>query len=317
MLKSKSSVCGTNGGVYRPPHSGVEMRRGDCFKHLAALGANTVDLVLTDPPYFLDGFDGDWCRQKLGKRLQHNGAIRSMPAGMKFDPRQGREFQAFFGKLSALLMRVLKPGGFFVSFSNGRLYHRMTVAAEDSGFEIRDMLAWRYEGQAKAFTQSHFVRKRAITEKEKTRILQKLDGRKTPQLKPQMEPMMLAQKPREGTFVDNWMKWEVGLIDCRVSLDGKFPGTVMAVGKEKGGRKNGHLTVKPVRLCAHLIRLLTSPGQIVLDPFMGSGTTAVAAVITGRKCIGFEIDSDYFSAAAARIGEESGKRRISQTEAVI
>lgn len=300
-----------NGDKFSPPGGGGEIRLGDCFEHIAGFGDNTVDFVLTDPPYFLDGFGGDWDKQKLGKRLQHNGAIRSMPAGMKFDPRQGRDFGAFFAKLSAMLIRVIKPGGFFVSFSSGRLYHRMATAAEDAGFEIRDMLAWRYEGQAKAFAQEHFVRKRAISEEEKARILQKLGGRKTPQLKPQMEPMMLAQKPREGTFVDNWMKWEVGLMDCRTSLDGKFPGTVMAADKEKGGRKNGHLTVKPVRLCAHLIRLLTSPGQTVLDPFLGSGTTAVAAMMTGRKCLGFEIDRDYFAAAAARIGEEARKLQIS------
>ena len=69
-------------------------------------------------------------------------------------------------KVSTEVYRILKPGGFYISFSQGRLYHRMAVAIEDCGFEIRDMLVWKREGQAKAFSQNHFVRKMKITEKD-------------------------------------------------------------------------------------------------------------------------------------------------------
>ena len=166
----------SDGKIFSLPARGVEMRQADCFAALPALPANSVDCVLTDPPYFLDGFDSDWDAGKLAKRMEHNGAIRSMPAGMKFCPRQGADFQRFFGKFSREIVRVLKPGGFFVSFSQGRLYHRMAVAAEEAGFEIRDMLAWKREGQPKAFTQSHFVRKMKIPETRKEEILRSLSG---------------------------------------------------------------------------------------------------------------------------------------------
>jgi len=61
---------------------------------------------------------------------------------MKFDPKQGIELQNFYTKVSKKLYKVLKPGGFFLSFSQPRLSHRMAIAMENAGFEIRDMYAW-------------------------------------------------------------------------------------------------------------------------------------------------------------------------------
>jgi len=66
-------------------------------------------------------------------------------------------------------------------------------------------------------------------------------------------------------------------------------------------RERHHPNEKPVAMCAHFIDLHSSPGQIVLDPFMGSGTTGVAAARLGRRFIGIEIDPDYFDIACARI----------------
>ena len=173
---------------------------------------------------------------------------------------------------------------------------------------MRDMLAWKYEGQAKAFSQDHFVRKMKIDEAEKARIIADLGGRKTPQLKPQMEPMTLAQKPRDGTFVDNWLAHRTGLVDVTQSLDGMFPGNIMEVKKPTKAEKgdgNIHPTVKPVPLIAHLIKLFSTPGQIVIDPFLGSGSHGVAAVETGREFIGIERHPEYFDIASKRIKDSS------------
>ncbi len=73
----------------------------------------------------------------------------------------------------------------------------MAMSFDVAGFEIRDMLAWKYEGQAKAFSQDHFIKKdKNLSEEEKEVLLQELKDMKTPQLKPQIEPMVLAQKPK-------------------------------------------------------------------------------------------------------------------------
>lgn len=73
------------------------------------------------------------------------------------------------------------------------------------------------------------------------------------------------------------------------------------------GAKNKHPTVKPVDLMAYLLRLVTPPGGITFDPFMGSGSTGVAAMREGFQFIGIEMDPEYLSIAEARIAHEAGK----------
>ena len=229
---------------------------------------------------------------------------------MKFDPAQGKTLQKFISKVGQDLLRVLKPGSYALFFSQPRLSHRMACGLEDAGFEIRDIYAWRFtrRAQAKAFSQDHFVKKMDLPKKQKEKIIKKLDGRKTPQLRPQYESIILAQKPREGTFVQNWLKHETGLIDFKASLDGMSPSTVMTVEKSEKCPINNHLTVKPILLIEHLISLFSKPNQIVLDPFLGSGSTYIAAKNVNRFCIGIEINEDYFDIANQSIkgGQNDG-----------
>ena len=185
----------------------------------------------------------------------------------------------FCDPIAVQWLRLLKPGGFVLCFSQARLAHRTACALEDAGFEIRDLLAWKYEGQAKAFTQEHFVRKRKdLTQRQKARIIRELGGRKTPQLKPQMEMIVLAQAPREGTFVENWLAHRTGLIDVSQPLlePGRFPGNVITTPKPR--ERYGHMTAKPVDLLRHLTRIFcpdekSGEKPMVFDPFAGSGST--------------------------------------------
>ena len=278
----------------------VTLENVDCRNGMKQLKENSVSLVLTDPPYFIDGMGDDWDTQKLNARVKP-GVIGSLPAGMKFSVEQGRELQKFLAPVADEWMRVIRPGGFCLVFSQNRLGHRTAIALEDAGFEIRDVLVWRYEGQAKAFSQDHFIRKRKISDEEKDRLLRKLGGRKTPQLKPQGEMIILAQAPREGTFVDNWDKWETGLIDVDNPLinASQFPGTIIPSNKPK--ERYGHITAKPVDLLQHLIRIFSAPRALILDSFAGSGSTGVAAILEGRDFIGYEIEAEMASRAQERI----------------
>ena len=272
----------------------------DCRKGMLEVASQSVSLILTDPPYFLDGMDDNWDTERIRSRLK-KGVVGGIPVGMKFDPAQGQNLYRFLKPIAEQWFRIIKPGGFVLCFSHPRLSHRATLAIEEAGFEIRDMLAWRYEGQAKAFTQDHFVHKRNLPLDEKEKIIKALGGRKTPQLKPQMELIVLAQSPREGTFVDNWMQHQTGLIDVSepfVESD-RFPGTVIPVSKPR--QKFGHIAAKPVPLLRHLIRIFSVIGSLICDPFAGSGSTGIAAHLEGRDFIGFEIDSDIAAVAAARL----------------
>ena len=281
-----------------------DMRHADCLVGLEELRAESVHFVATDPPYFLDGLDNEWNKSKLHKRVKP-GVIGGLPAGMKFDRKQAKRLQSFMFKVAGELRRVLKPGGFAAVFCQARLSYAVGAAFDEAGFEIRDMLAWKYEGQAKAFSQEHFVRKMKISEERKDQIIREISGKKTPQLKPQFEPIILAQKPREGTFINNWLKHRTGLISPEQSImGGGFPGTILEAPKPKKAGEFGHMTVKPVDVMRQLIGLFSIKGQTVLDPFMGSGTTAVAAVRDRRKFVGFEIDADYIKVAMQRVRDE-------------
>ena len=197
----------------------------------------------------------------------------------------------------------MKPGAFGVFFSQPRLSHRMAIALEDAGFHIRDLWAWQFtkKAQFKAFTMNHFIAKMPIDQQEKDALVALLQNRKTPQLRPQFETMIFIQKPRQGSFLDNWQAHRVGLIDGQESLDGKAPKTLMHVEKENKDKDNAHLTVKPLLLIEHLIKLLSLPEQIVLDPFLGSGTTALAACKTCRHAIGIEMNPSYVLIAQRRL----------------
>lgn len=288
------------------PKTFIDLREGDCRDKLRDIDDCTIHMVLTDPPYYLDGLDSGW-RKGQTNSVRGTGSVGGLPVGMKFDPKQGKDLQEFLEPIVGELMRVLVPGAFFVSFSQPRLFHRIAIAAENAGFEIRDMFAWHYtrKAQFKAFSMSHFVEKKDIPKEHKDAILRELQGRKTPQLRPQFEALMLAQKPREGTFLDNWLKYKAGLIDATKSLNGATPTTVMSVEKPTKEAYNTHLTVKPVKLLMHLIELFTIKGQVILDPFLGSGATALAAINTGRSCIGIEINPAYVEIATKRIKELS------------
>lgn len=73
-----------------------------------------------------------------------------------------------------------------------------------------------------------------------------------------------------------------------------------------GEARNFHPTVKPTALMRHLCRMVTPPGGIVLDPFMGSGSTGKAAMLEGFRFMGCELDPDYMTIAEARIRAACG-----------
>jgi len=293
---------------------------GDAVKLLPTIDDNSIDLILTDPPYFLDKMDNNWEHQKVSKITDYCHTVKSLPPGMKFSKEQGKRFYQWYLQISKELYRVLKPGGFFFSFSSPRLYHRMASAVDDAGFLIRDCFIWLYtQNQPKAMSLEHFINRMDCDEKTKRRLKEKLFGWKTPQIRSCFEPIVMAQKEPDKTFLNNIMKHNVGLVNTTVLIgDNKFPANVMTIdtinqiidrhfllpkpSREEKGEFNTHKTVKPLALCEYIIQLTTfSKSAIVLDPFVGSGTTAVAAKKLGRKFIGFDTNQEYIKIALKRL----------------
>ncbi len=281
---------------------------------------NSIDIVLTDPPYFLDKMDNNWNHKMVSHITDYCHTVKSLPPGMKFDKNQGKRFYNWYLKISKELYRVLKPGGFFFSFSSPRLYHRMASAVDDAGFLIRDCFIWLYtQNQPKAMALNHFIDKSDWDKKTKIEVKKKINGWKTPQIKSCFEPIVMAQKEYEETFLNNMLKHNVGLLNTSVKIgEDMFPANVMATEqineiidrcfllpkptKEEKGEFNIHRTVKPLAICEYIIELTTfSENAIVLDPFVGSGTTAVAAKKMGRKFIGIDINPEYVEIALKRL----------------
>jgi site-specific DNA-methyltransferase (adenine-specific) len=293
----------------------------DTLELLPKIEGNSIDVVLTDPPYFLDKLDNNWDYKEVSNQ-NNQYTIKSLPAGMKFDREQGKRFYAWYLNVSKEIFRVLKPGGFFFSFASPRLYHRMASAIDDAGFEIRDVFIWLYtQNQAKAMGVDHLITKMNIDEKAKEKIRQKLNGWKTPQIKSCFEPIAMAQKPADQTYLNNMLKYEVGLFNTSVRIgNNMYPANVFTIEsinelidkafllpkptrKEKG-EYNDHKTVKPLAICEYLIKLAAfSKNAVVLDPFIGSGTTAVAAKKLGKNYIGIDANEKYVKISERRIKE--------------
>jgi site-specific DNA-methyltransferase (adenine-specific) len=294
---------------------------GECVNIMKNMPSKSIDMVCTDPPYFLDGLGDDWNKKSLDNKGS-SSVVGNLPKGMKFDRNQSKKFYEFYSKVSIEVFRILKPGGAFLSFSSPRLYHSMAWAIEEAGFEIRDMLGWIYtQSQVKAFSQDHIINKDGTkTAEQKTQLKELCKDWKTPQLKPAIEPICFAVKPIEGRYIDNFQKYGVGLMNTSAETkvgEGYFPSNIVVTedvgqsldkvflvakpNKVEKGSYNTHLSVKPVQLMSHLIKLFTKEDAIVLDPFMGSGTTAVACVQSKRKYIGFDINVEYIKITEKRI----------------
>ncbi len=300
----------------------------DSLKFLPRLEDNSIDVVLTDPPYFLDKLDNNWDYEEVSSD-SNQYTIKSLPAGMKFDREQGKRFYDWYFDISKEMFRTLKPGGFFFSFSSPRLYHRMASAIDDAGFEIRDAFIWLYtQNQAKAMGIDHFIRKMEADEEMKKKIKAKLNGWKTPQIKSCFEPIAMAQKPADKTYLNNMLKYGVGLMNTNVKIgNNMYPANVFTVDninklidktfllpkptKREKGEYNDHKTVKPLAVCEYLIKLSAfSKNAVILDPFVGSGTTAVAAKKLGKNYIGIDSNEKYVKIAERRLQELEAKPKL-------
>ena len=371
---------------------------GCCRKQMKKLQRQKimVDAIVTDPPYHLQSIvdrfkntspdDDTYTSEKV--RNRSDGFSRLAGTGFMGKEWDGGDI-AFDPMTWSLCLGLLKPGGHLIAFSASRNYHRMAVAIEDAGFEIRDQIMWIY---GSGFPKSHNIGKqvdkiqgneREVVGKGKpmsslgvlhddswesdsnyneTKGNTEWEGWGTA-LKPAHEPIVLARKPiSEKSIADNVLEWRTGAINidgCRiesedVSVDrkkvvrksrsgdgvwtnensgmkaegsefadadprGRFPSNLIHNGidtdwaryfycpkvskteRNNSALQNTHPTVKPIELMKYLCRLVTPKGGTVLDPFMGSGSTGMAAKDEGFDFIGIEKEREYYEIAEARI----------------
>jgi len=177
-------------------------------------------------------------------------------------------------------------------------------AFEDSGFLLKDTLAWKKpSAHHRAQRVSIILKRRGLFEEAK-----KWDGWRLGNLAPIWEPIAWFMKPYKigGTITDNILENEVGAMNIdECKLNGLSPTNLLEFGFKKNETRI-HEAQKPIDLIEYLIKLAIQEGQIVLDPFMGSGTTAVAAKLLKRNFIGFESNVEFYQKSLERITKITG-----------
>ncbi|MGO8269228.1 site-specific DNA-methyltransferase [Rhizobium ruizarguesonis] len=136
----------------------ITLKPGDCRERLRSIPDNSIDAVVTDPPYALVSIVKRFGAENAAPATPKEGSAGAYArASAGFMGKQWDTGEtAFSEEFWADVLRVLKPGGHVVAFSGTRTYHRMAVAIEDAGFEIRDQAAWTY---GTGFPKSHNVSK--------------------------------------------------------------------------------------------------------------------------------------------------------------
>ena len=380
------------------------LHAGDCRDVLRDYPADHFDSIVSDPPYGLSFMGKGWDRGVPGEEFWREA------------------------------LRVAKPGAHLLAFGGSRTFHRLTVAIEDAGWEIRDVVCWLYgSGFPKSLDVSKAIDRAAGAEREvigvrrqapkfntalsglsNTGYNRRLDEGAAAEfnltapatadaqqwsgwgtaLKPAWEPVIVARKPLVGTVAANVTRYGTGAINidgCRLPIEGaagvwgsnqaasigfhggtagsgfatvqhpqgRWPANVMHDGSDEvvagfpadegrfyycskasrtdrdegcdhlpartgaeaverdddtaglqspragAGRtadtvRNFHPTVKPTDLMRYLARLVTPPDGLLLDPFMGSGSTGKGALLEGFRFVGIDLDPAHVAIAEAR-----------------
>ncbi len=283
---------------------------GDCLEYLPDLTDNSIDLFLSDIPYGINLDDWDVLHSNTNSALLGKSPAQEGKTGFKrrgkpingwaqSDRSIGLEYQVWCQEWATKVYPKMKKGSFLFIFGARRTIHRVINAFEDSGFLLKDILAWKKPSAHHRAQRVSIVLERRGLKKE----AKKWEGWRLGNLAPIWEPIAWFIKPYTigGTITDNILENEVGAMNIdECKLNGTSPTNVLEFGFEKNERRI-HEAQKPLALIEYLIKLTTQKGQLVLDPFMGSGTTAVAAIKLGRRYIGFEANPEFHSKSLERI----------------
>ena len=271
---------------------------GDCLEILRQLGDNSVDSCITGPPY--------------GMGMEHwDHSVPSVEIWQE-------------------VMRVLKPGAFCLSFCSPQLYHRMATAVEEAGFNIQDQIMWmvttkmpkknRLKPAHEPIVVAQKPFKGSIQKNFEEWGVGKID-------------VLTTRVPWDGKPPTGWVKGglqrrtfgkegkttgsqkEFGKVDA--NPDGRYPSNIIGevltehqkyfyaprVTRKERGEYNDHPTPKPISLMSYLCKIYCPPDKVVLDPFCGSGSTGIGALLEDRKFFGIDMEEHYTSISEKRIQE--------------
>ena len=272
-----------------------ELVEGDCFRWLQERESNSIHAIVTDPPYGLK----EYTAMEKSKLRKGSGGVWRIPPKLDGYERQPlprftvlnqeekNELRRFFFEWAQKAFLVLVPGGHIFIATNPLLSHLVYEAIERAGFEKRG---------------------------EIIRLVQTLRGGDRPKnahhefsdvtVMPRScwEPWGLFRKPCEGRVQDNLRKWKTGGLR-RISDSQPFCDVIKSSPTRASEREIApHPSLKPQAFMRQIVRASLPLGEgIVLDPFMGAGSTIAAAASFGYQSIGVESDPEYYKIAVKAI----------------
>ena len=260
----------------------------DSLIKLDTFANNSIDAIITDPPYGITHLDKEFDKQTLDNTAKSGGIFTGMTmGGMKFDNNQNKSTCEFLLPFFQKSLRVLKPGAFCIVFSQGRLVAGVMNALIEAGFEIREQMFWR-KPSAKPNQQTPW--KKNSKNKDFTNRVVFGPGKV-------IEPFIIAQKPIEGSYSENYLKYHTGLVNKELATTTVFEEAAPSKNEKQGLQ---HPTIKPIKLMERIIETFTEENQTVLDIFNGSGSTGIAALNKNRNYIGIELNKQYYEESLAR-----------------
>ena len=242
------------------------IRQGDCIEEMGRLPEASVDLVFADPPYNLQ-LSGDLSRPN------HSRVDGVDDHWDRFDDLAS--YDAFTRRWLAAARRVLKDDGSLWVIGSYHNIFRVGACLQDLGFWILNDVVWRKSNpmpnfRGRRFTNAH-------------------------------ETMIWAAKHQEAAYTFNYAAMKALNDDLQMRSDWLLPICTGAERLKDGQGRKAHSTQKPEALLHRVILAASKPGDLVLDPFLGSGTTAAVAKRLRRRYIGFEREAGYVALAERRI----------------
>lgn len=243
---------------------------GDCIMEMKKIPDNSIDLIFADPPYFL--------QLPKGKRLKRADGSEIIPVDNYWDQFEDYEdYDRFTQNWIKECQRILKPTGTFWVIGMYHNIFRVGTIMQNLGLWFLNDVIWiKIDAlpnlNGRRFTNNHETMIWSVKNKDCKKYTFNYD---------------LLKKINGGVQMKD-TDWVFGL--CR--------------GNERLKDKNGvkaHPTQKPLKLIQQILLTASNKGDLVLDPFMGSGTTAVVAKALGRNWIGIEKDKRYVDLANSRI----------------
>lgn len=246
-----------------PEHTTFELLMGDCIEQMNRLPAESVDLIFADPPYNLQLNDN--LRRPENSRVDHTWD--------QFD--SFRAYDLFTREWLLAARRLLKANGALWVMGSYHNIFRVGAAVQDAGFWVLNDVVWRKTNpmpnfRGKRYTNAH-------------------------------ETLIWASKSEGSSYTFNYEAMKALNEGIQMRSDWSLP---LATGGERLKDKNGdkaHPTQKPEALLHRIILGSTKVGDVVLDPFMGTGTTGAVAKKLGRNFIGIEREPQYLELAKTRI----------------